>query len=729
MNRWARMLAETPPTLQRLIARTQRVSLPRGCDADERLRRLRRALCRTTTVRAVYASLDDETRAALLELCALRGGIAPDDLAARFGPLRSWSAITADPQPRSISERLVLLGWLLPRPARPRHPERFLLPPELRRALPSPLRLIDYGAAPSDAPVAPVLRAATTLLLACAAQPLRLRANGLPRRTELRWLAQRLAPSPPESASDALAFTLPLLFDLGLVVSRADRAVTTPAAARFLALPLHERLDRLRVAWERTPRSDPAIRRVMVNDRGLDWTVLRRRMLEWVAALPVGRLYDPDTLYQSLASAFGPLSDAQSHGYRRVRRTPWGPARSAAVFQAALRGPLMWLGYVQWHLASGMFFCLASPAPLPDDLLHTASLWRYGEPGIIHVPHEPTGGDMLRLLPFVDWHAADATVTSYQISPASITRAVSFGHHGGELMTLLQRMAGALPAGWSSGLSFAPTGARLLTATVVIADDPARFEQAARDRSVQRHLAERLAPGIALVAPGGSAALARALHRQGIAAAGTTEPFSAPSAGLSADVRAALALACAWYRRTAPPGAPPLPDVGIEEQLTLGLIPPVRRALDETIAALCPPAKSDVEPATDEPAIPSAVASRNLVRTIRRAIDAGRTLTIQYATPDETPIERAIRPLELTRSGEFWYLRAYCTLRNAERTFRLDRITTVQRRVIRSGRVKPERAIAEDTGFTDVNDGTGQEDRAQFGAQAVECRTADEPAD
>jgi hypothetical protein len=65
MNLWARMLAESPALLQRLIARTQRVSLPHGCDATTRSAHLRRALCHQATVRAVYALLEDDVRAAL----------------------------------------------------------------------------------------------------------------------------------------------------------------------------------------------------------------------------------------------------------------------------------------------------------------------------------------------------------------------------------------------------------------------------------------------------------------------------------------------------------------------------------------------------------------------------------------------------------------------------------------------------------------------------------------
>ena len=50
MNRWAMMLADAPPTLQRLIARRQRISLPRSCSAEECVARLRASLCHARTV-------------------------------------------------------------------------------------------------------------------------------------------------------------------------------------------------------------------------------------------------------------------------------------------------------------------------------------------------------------------------------------------------------------------------------------------------------------------------------------------------------------------------------------------------------------------------------------------------------------------------------------------------------------------------------------------------------
>ena len=42
------------------------------------------------------------------------------------------------------------------------------------------------------------------------------------------------------------------------------------------------------------------------------------------------------------------------------------------------------------------------------------------------------------------------------------------------------------------------------------------------------------------------------------------------------------------------------------------------------------------------------------------------------------PARRTVRPLALEQRDAYWYLRAYCCARQAERTFRLDRIVALE---------------------------------------------------
>jgi hypothetical protein len=190
MNHWVQLLRELPALGQRLIANSQRISLPRNADAETRLARLRRALCHAATVRVTYAALNPTEQSALHDLRAKRGGIRLAELEQRYGPIRSWRQLAADRQPRSIAERLLLLGWLLPRPATARHAARYVLAPELRRWLLRPLEVTALGAAPTPPP-SPALRAAALILLTCAEQPLPLQHDGSPRIASLRLLAPR----------------------------------------------------------------------------------------------------------------------------------------------------------------------------------------------------------------------------------------------------------------------------------------------------------------------------------------------------------------------------------------------------------------------------------------------------------------------------------------------------------------------------------------------------------
>lgn len=503
MNHWARMLNALPATAQRLVARTQRITFPRTCAPAERPRRLRTALCRARTVRATYFALPADAQAALQHLRACPRGLPPAHLTAQYGGLRPWSQLLADPTPQTLTERLVLLGWLLPRPETPRHPLRFLLPPELRRWLPRPLQLADAGPAPA-APPAPALRGVSTLLLAAAEQPLPLRRDGTLRAAALRQLQPRLAPLPPQDATALCQFLIPLLSDLGLLAAHGSGAALAPAGQRFLALSATQQVDRLRQAWERAPRPDAALTPLLLDRRGIDWPCLRRRLLAWAGALPVGRLLDPDRLSDALEAAAGPLADTQTHGLRAVTRRPWQPRRAAVVWDAALRGPLHWLGLISWTdparapaaaATDGRAWCFVPPATdaasVPHDLDPLDAAWQYGTDGTIRVPHHAGSSPVLGLLPAAHWIAADAVATTYQITPQTLAVARSSGSSSAVVAAHLTAQAGPLPLSWRVLLDIPSDRVQLITTTVIHADTPAVIDRAARQRSVRRSLGSR----------------------------------------------------------------------------------------------------------------------------------------------------------------------------------------------------------------------------------------------
>ena len=62
---------------------------------------------------------------------------------------------------------------------------------------------------------------------------------------------------------------------------------------------------------------------------------------------------------------------------------------------------------------------------------------------------------------------------------------------------------------------------------------------------------------------------------------------------------------------------------------------------------------------------------------LSEAINSGKRLFIKYMDKDGEISERWITPREVIGLSDYIYLQAFCHTRNAERTFRLDRIIEV----------------------------------------------------
>lgn len=75
-----------------------------------------------------------------------------------------------------------------------------------------------------------------------------------------------------------------------------------------------------------------------------------------------------------------------------------------------------------------------------------------------------------------------------------------------------------------------------------------------------------------------------------------------------------------------------------------------------------------VLPVTAPPAISTAV----------RAIDENRQLAVTYQNASGLTQERILDPLQVTYVGQSWFLRAWCHLRNEQRTFRGDRMISAE---------------------------------------------------
>ncbi len=64
--------------------------------------------------------------------------------------------------------------------------------------------------------------------------------------------------------------------------------------------------------------------------------------------------------------------------------------------------------------------------------------------------------------------------------------------------------------------------------------------------------------------------------------------------------------------------------------------------------------------------------------TVRRALDAQRKLEVSYVDLREAATDRIVRPLILYFWGKTWTLGAWCELRGGFRSFRVDRMASVE---------------------------------------------------
>jgi hypothetical protein len=670
MHRWPAYLAALPASLLRLVAAANRVSLPRKSTPAERLARVRGSLCRPAAVRERYFALPPEEQSAAQALRCAPRTLSHAQVAALLGPVRPLAELRRDRAPRSIAERFLLQGWLLPRPTSRHHPARFVVPPELRAWLPRPLppppqETVVSGAGTHAAAVPPpvplAVRAATAVLAAAAHTPLPLRRDGRPTAAALRRLRPLLAPLAAEAADALIVWVTPLLADLGLLAPHGAAATPAPAASPFLARPAAERLAVLRAAWERSPRPEPALLPPRASRQGVDWPALRRRLLRWAEALAAEPSADPAASFAALAAAFGPLADPYTHPFRRHRRPPWNRRTARDVWFCALQGPLDWLGvHPVWPGAT-----TAAPRWSADDER-------------VHIPHAAAGEALLVVAPFAsDLTAEDEGLTVY-LATGGIARGTARGHDPARLRATLERQVGSLPSVLAEQI--APAGrVRLLQRTILLEDAPGALDGALGTGAVRRSLEEVVAPGIALVAPGREVALARQLARYGhLLPAPLPTPAPTPVPGLSAGEVTSLLLAGACYSAFAPPDAPPGPAPALLNRLRAALSPALSAATEAVIARHAPPRASEREAGQGE-----ADASHHhgrptdaaLLVVVREALRRRAPLALLYRGADEVaPRRRTIRPLRLERHGDHWYVHAYCLLVRGERCFRLDRI-------------------------------------------------------
>ncbi|OAN44217.1 hypothetical protein A6A03_03480 [Chloroflexus islandicus] len=627
MVRWAVYLAETPVVLQRLIAATQRVRWPHRADAAARVAALRAALCRPAAVRACYFALAPEAQAAVQVLRRRRGVLSPAAAEQLLGPIRPLRQLRRDRRPRSIGETLLLLGWLLPRPARPRHPAGWVLAPELRRWLPEPLPEVAAPCALPSAHVPAALAAASTLLAVAATQPLPVRASGLLASAALR----RLRAVASTFTDDLWQWLAPLLVDVGALRLAGQTLRPGPALAQFAGAAATTQLALLRAAWEHQPRPDRWLVRLRLSMRGLDWPALRRRLLHWGEAMAAQQLA-ADAAFVALTKAVGPLVDGTTHSLWPVRRAPWLRRGQQQAWRAAVAGPLAWLGVVAP-------FALPQPQP-----------WQYDElTRQVIIPTATLAADLPALQPWAALVRVDQTMARWQITPATIRRGLAAGHDPGALRDLWRQRLGSDPPAWMLPAASPPV--QIVTRALALCATPATLAAAVRSPAVRRALAMQVAPGVALVAPGRERALARALARVGVAvvAEATRDQVASQPAGER------------W---------PAIESRdGVAERDEAVLLSQFAEVGDNELPATASVAVGErVDPV--QPCQPLAVTLQMLRAAIRRR----QAVQLRYQPPQQPAHERLVQPIRLEQHGDRWLLYAYCAMRRTERCFRVDRI-------------------------------------------------------
>jgi len=360
------------------------------------------------------------------------------------------------------------------------------------------------------------------------------------------------------------------------------------------------------------------------------------------------------------------------------------PARD--LLQKTLEGPLSWLGLVQcrfgdpsqaqWRLTPLGAWLLGQPeASPPQDDTQPLAL---GQDLILSLPPRP---QLAGLLALAEW-AKMSPGPHLRLTPASMARALERGGSLQDLFAVLARYA-APPLTTTQRNTLQEWALKAISVTLracilLETANPDQMIELWSEKNIRSHLGRQLTAQLAMVQTPDLENFIRTLRRCGLLVRSLLsvngEGIDHLASGDAFWLAVAFLVHAHLARRLSLTSVPP---AAVLDRLSPSLGPAglaaAESAAEEAIARLDEALDG---PAPLAPAMPQEV----LLSQLEAAIQTGESIHIRYWSAWRGEItERLIEPQHIEWRGDKLYLIAYCHLRDAERTFRLDRILEVTR--------------------------------------------------
>lgn len=626
------------------------------------------------TPSVLAAALDSPHGIALHALARAGGNLPSREFAALHGPLRLAYAQGGDPRrligaDLSAAETLLLSGLIFEM-GQDRRPgtRRIILPDEwLAHLTPTP----EPATQLSDSPMSQPIDIPTTLALLVAylsAERPRVLTGPQFAARHTRHLTRCLHLS-SISVIAPVSFLLDLATQLDLVAAIDGHWQPTLQASVWFAAATTEQWRAIGRCLTDPPAPDSA-----------PWRSFR------AAHLP-----QAVSILQRLVAQLRPNPAPPSIHLRQIHLDdliPWWdrdtkPDTAYQQAHALVSGPLTWLGILQpspsspdlWQLTSRGAWLLGHTDP-PD--IDPTGPFQLNPDLTLTLPPTPNLPAILALGPWVELQPTlpDATaLPTLALTQHSVQRALQTGRALTDLFHLLNHNATPpLTSDQAHHLeSWLPTEPTLTLrpAWLLTATNPAQLTTALANPHLRPHLTHRLTPQVAELMPQPGVNLPRLTRRLGLMA--PSQPAAKP-AGASPEALGWLITALMSLTHLAQRLHQPTPPPSLITRLTDQAGPTIEATARLQADLLC--RHLDTLLADDPPILPAPVDAH--LDRIQQALDLNRPLRITYWTLGRPrPRARRVQPLRLEWRGDMAYLIAHCHTRQAERTFRLDRILTI----------------------------------------------------